>query len=220
MRIKKFAATAALTVAAVGITCGTADAEPVPQPNASAPVLPGSVHGEDRGVVYNVDRGADGRTLTAELSGGRFDVTADAINVIATDGTQVASLPLQLQLGDHVVDLHPRVDSDGTKLAADVAASPIGHWRKTSPRQRSIEAGMGIGAALGGIGGALLGIIVGIATMGMLIPITLPVGLLVGVLGGMAVGGAAGAAIPNSDVPDQWDYQQECHGSGEFRYCW
>ncbi|WP_280243741.1 hypothetical protein [Nocardia abscessus] len=44
--------------------------------------------------------------------------------------------------------------------------------------------------------------------------------LIVGVLGGMAIGGTTGASIPNSDVPDQWDYQEECHNSGPYRYCW
>ncbi|WP_433714880.1 hypothetical protein ACQP2U_13015 [Nocardia sp. CA-084685] len=220
MRIKKYAATAVLTIAAIGITCGTSDAQPPAQPDVSAEALPSNTQGTDHGVAYCVDRGRDGKTLTAVLTGGTFDIDEDTINVIAADGTVVSSLPLQLPLGDQEVTLTPRLDANGTKLVADVAANPIGYWRKTSPHQRSIEAGMGIGAAIGGLGGALLGIVIGIATMGLLIPITLPVGLLVGVLGGMAVGGAAGAAIPNSDVPDQWDYQQECHGTGAYQYCW
>ncbi|MEV0771440.1 hypothetical protein [Nocardia salmonicida] len=44
--------------------------------------------------------------------------------------------------------------------------------------------------------------------------------LIIGVLGGMAVGGAARASFPNSDVPDQRDYQQERQRSGKYRFCW
>ncbi|MFE3542374.1 hypothetical protein ACFXK0_05320 [Nocardia sp. NPDC059177] len=117
-----------------------------------------------------------------------------------------------------MVNLAPRVEANGTRLIADVAAQEIGYWRKTSPR--SIEAGMAIGTAIGGIGGVIVGLVLGIATGGFLLPITLPVALIVGVLGGMAVGGAAGAAIPNSDVPDQWEYEMECRGSGDYRFCW
>ncbi|MBO0855779.1 MAG: hypothetical protein J2P18_18665 [Nocardia sp.] len=218
MRIKKLAATAALTIAAIGITCGTADAVPADQPSASAPAIPSSTHGTDHGVGYTVDRGVDGKTLTAALTGGRFQVTSDAIKVIAADGTNVGYLPLRLQFGENRVNLTPRVENNGTKLVAGV--SPIGYWRKTSPRQRSMEAGMQLGAVAGALGGVLLGMVVGILTFGLLLPITLPAGLIIGLLGGMIAGGAAGAAIPNSDVPDQWDYQQECRGSGEYRYCW
>ncbi|MGY4102304.1 hypothetical protein ACW2Q0_22525 [Nocardia sp. R16R-3T] len=154
------------------------------------------------------------------MAGGTFRVTDDTIDVIAADGTSLASVPRALTLDDHVITLAPRVDANGTKLLADVAAQDIGYWRVTSPRQRSSEAGAGIGALIGGIGGAIAGIVIGIAAYGLLLPISLPLGLLIGVLGGMAIGGAAGASVPNSDVPDRWDYQQECYNSGPYRYCW
>ncbi|MBF6192881.1 hypothetical protein U3653_17095 [Nocardia sp. CDC186] len=119
-----------------------------------------------------------------------------------------------------MITLEPRVDVNGTTLVADVSAQEVGYWRKTSPRQRSIEAGIAMGGLIGGVGGTIVGLVVGIAAGGLLLPISLPVSLIVGVIGGMAVGGAAGASIPNSDVPDQWDYQEECHNSGPYRYCW
>ncbi|WP_305779800.1 hypothetical protein [Nocardia nova] len=215
--VRNTTAIAMLAIAAITVTCGSATAEPTP-PAISAPA--GS-QGTDQGIGYDIT--SAGTTLTATLTGGTFHLGDEAVIVTNDAGAIVATLPLRITAGDRELTLAPRITPAATTLVADVAAQDIGYWRKTSSRQRSIEAGIGIGAAIGGIGGiggALLGIVVGIATMGMLIPITLPIGLLVGVLGGMAVGGAAGATIPNSDVPDQWDYQQECHGSGEYRHCW
>ncbi|MGY2022395.1 MULTISPECIES: hypothetical protein [Nocardia] len=122
-----------------------------------------------------------------------------------------------LTLEEHVITLTPRADVNSTTLVADVSAQEIGYWRKTSPRQRSIEAGIAIGGLIGGVGGTIVGLVIGIAAGGLLLPISLPVSLIVGVLGDMAIGGASS---PNSEVPDQWDYQEECHNSGPYRYCW
>ncbi|MEU1962523.1 hypothetical protein [Nocardia sp. NPDC019304] len=151
---------------------------------------------------------------------GIFRVTDDTIDIAAADGSSIASVPRALTFDQHVITLEPRVDVNGTTLVADVSAQEVGYWRKTSPRQRSIEAGIAMGGLIGGVGGTIVGLVVGIAAGGLLLPISLPVSLIVGVIGGMAVGGAAGASIPNSDVPDQWDYQEECHNSGPYRYCW
>ncbi|WP_216896594.1 hypothetical protein [Nocardia alni] len=100
---------------------------------------------------------------------------------------RIAVLPVELNSGTHQVSVANRID--GTHLAANISARDIGYWQLTSPRQRSIGAGMGIGGAVGAIGGLI-------------------------------VGGAAGAAVPNSDVPDQWEYQQECHYYDDYDYCW
>ncbi|MFR9751237.1 hypothetical protein ACL02S_09385 [Nocardia sp. 004] len=223
MKIRKLTATAMLSIAAVGITSGVAAGDPPAVPDAAVSAWPVLAQGVERGVGYTIDR--DDTTLTATLADGTFGLTADAITVTAADGTQVASLPLRTPVEEQLLELAPRLDADGTRLIAEVSArqmsaEEIGYWHKTSPRQRSIEAGMSIGAALGGIAGVFLGMVIGIATSGLLIPITLPVGLIGGVLGGIALGGAAGAAIPNSDIPDQWEYELECRGSGDYRFCW
>ena len=208
------AAIALLTVAATTTTCGIAGADPTPPAIAA----PAGHQGVEQGVGYDIS--SSGTSVTVAMTGGSFRIGEDVVTVADSSGATVASLPLRLSAGDRGLVLTPRTDSAATTLVADISTQDIGYWRKTSPRQRSIEAGMGIGALVGGLTGTFIGIVVGIATEGLLLPITLPVGLLGGVLGGMAVGGLAGAAIPNSDVPDQWDYQQECHGSGEYQYCW
>ncbi|WP_280183914.1 hypothetical protein [Nocardia cyriacigeorgica] len=218
MRIKKFAAATALAIAAIGLIENTAVAAPAPVSADIVSDIPERTEGVDRGVSYVVQR--DDRTLAADITGGTFRVNDDAIEVIAKDGTSIASIPRALPIGEHVVTLAPRIEANGTKLVADVSAQEIGYWRKTSPKQRSIEAGIGIGGLIGGLAGAVVGIVIGIAGMGLLLPIALPIGLIVGVLGGMAIGGAAGAAVPNSDVPDQWDYQEECEYHGNYKFCW
>ncbi|MEU6831037.1 hypothetical protein ABZ894_20500 [Nocardia beijingensis] len=218
MRIKKLALATAFAIAAIGLVENTAVAAPPATTAEAVAALPDSAHGVDRGVGYEADR--DGNRFTATLTGGEFRVTEDTIDIVAADGASIASVPRALTFDEHVITLAPRVEAGGTRLIADVSAQEIGYWRKTSPRQRSIEAGIAMGGLVGGIGGVIVGLVIGIAGGGLLLPISLPVSLIVGVLGGMAVGGAAGAAIPNSDVPDQWDYQEECHNSGPYRYCW
>ncbi|MEU6565277.1 hypothetical protein [Nocardia nova] len=211
--LRTSAVIALLTVAATATTCGIANADPTP-PAVAAP----AGQGVEQGVGYDVC--SSGTAVTVALTGGTFRIGEDSATVADGSGATIATLPLRLSAGDHELLLTPRIDAAATTLVADVSAQDIGYWRKTSPRQRSTEAGVALGALVGGLTGAFVGVVAGIATEGLLLPITLPVGLLVGVLGGMAVGGAAGASIPNSDVPDQWGYQQECHGSGEYRYCW
>ncbi|MBF6141602.1 hypothetical protein IU436_25105 [Nocardia farcinica] len=220
MTIKIFTAAAALAITALTLTDATAFAAPAETPVVSAADLPGSVDGVHNGVGYTIGRGGDGRTLTAALTGGAFRLAGDMLEVVDTAGTVITSVPLNVVAGEHVLGLVPRLADGGTQLVADVSAQDIGQWRKTSPQQRSIEAGIGIGGALGAIGGAIVGMVVGIAAGGLLLPISLPVGLIVGLLGGMAIGGGIGASIPNSNVPDQWDYQEECDYIGDYRYCW
>lgn len=218
MRIKKLTVAAALAIAALGVAENTATAAPQPAAGETASAVPERVHGIEQGVGYLVSR--DGKTLTAELTGGTFRITDDAIALIAGNGTPVAGIPRALQVDGQVLTLAPRVEANGTKMVAEVAAQDIGYWRKTSPRQRSIEAGIALGGGLGAVTGLIAGMVIGIAAGGLLIPISVPIGLLVGVFGGMALGGAAGAAIPNSEIPDTWDYQEECEYVGRTRVCW
>ncbi|WP_228002113.1 hypothetical protein [Nocardia australiensis] len=202
-------ATALLAIAATGIMSGTAGAAPTP-------TVPETVQGNTAGVGYTVAR--DGAKVITTLTGGTFRTAEDGVDVLDQGGRIVAHLPMRVAVENYDLALTPHVE--GAKLIADAHAEEIGSWRLTSPWQRSIEAGIGIGGLTGALAGAFVGMVIGILAGGILVPITLPIGLIVGLLGGMAVGGAAGASIPNSQTPDQWDYQQECDGSGEYRFCW
>lgn len=200
-------ATALLAVAATGVMSGTASA---------SPTVPESVAGSTAGVGYTIAR--DGAKVITTLTGGTFRQDQDGIDVLDQAGRSIAHLPLRVAVENYDIALTPKIE--GAKLIADAHAEEIGYWRLTSPWQRSIEAGVAIGGLSGALGGMFLGVVLGLLTGGILIPITLPIGLIVGLIGGMAAGGAAGASLPNSNVPDQWDYQQECQGTGNYRFCW
>ncbi|MFD6156929.1 hypothetical protein ACFWF7_04265 [Nocardia sp. NPDC060256] len=197
MGIKKIAAVATFTLAATGIAGTVAHAEPV-----ASSAQPSSVQGAEHDVAFEVAKSADGKSLAATLFGGTFSMTEDAVQVTDRAGAVVASLPLTIELDQGTVELRPRIDAAGTRLTAE----PIGYWRQTSPRQRSIEAGMAIGAFTGALTGAIVGLAIGIAGAGVLALLTFPAGFLAGALVGGAIGAGLGAAVPNSDVPDRWDY--------------
>jgi hypothetical protein len=211
MKIRQLAATAAFAAAATTVTYCTAAADP-----AATSTLPTSTHGIDHGVSYNLSR--EGTTLVADITGGRFRIDTDEVVVTASDGTVVTTVPLAFPIASHGIALDPHLDKSGTKLVAK--ASDIGHWELTSPRSRSIGGGAAVGMIVGALAGGFIGLIAGIATEGLLLPITLPVGLIGGLLVGGLIGGAAGAAIPNSDVPDKWEYQKDCDYYGDYHFCY
>lgn len=120
MKVTKLTATALLAVAATAITFGTATAEPA---TASWPTtaLPVSFDGTQDGIGFHMDR--DGSMLVATLTGGRFQVGEHAVNVVDPAGAVVASLPMQLPVGDHEIALAPRLDAAGAKLVAEAQPS-------------------------------------------------------------------------------------------------
>lgn len=197
-------------MAALGVAGGTSYADP-----AAAPIAYRNV---DQGVAYEVSQterdGAE--VVSARLDGGTFTLTADSVVVTDRGGKQIADLPLTVEFDGGEMALQPQISADGTQLTAQ----PIGHWRTTSPKDRSTEAGASIGAALGGIVGLIVGLALGVATMGLLLPITLPLGMIIGVVGGAVAGGALGASIPNSDVPDQREYVPTCIEGYRHTYCY
>ena len=209
MRIRTIAATALLSAAAVTITSGTAGADPA---------VPETISGSTYGIGYQISQD-DADTFTTTLIGGTFRRADHGIDVLTAAGDVVAHLPLRIALDErHDAELAPRVE--GNRLIADVSAKDVGYWRKTSPWQRSMEAGVAIGGLGGALVGGFLGMVLGIATGGIGLVLTLPIGLIGGLLGGMALGGAAGAAIPNSQEPDQWGYVEECEYYGDAKFCW
>ncbi|TQM30125.1 hypothetical protein [Nocardia bhagyanarayanae] len=209
MIIRKFAVTALLTITATGIAGGVTYAAPTAEETNHS--------GTESGVAYQISQSEDGRNLTAKLEGGTFALTETALTVRDKSGTVVAAVPLTVTIdGADTVELRPQLSTDGASLTA----SPIGYWSKTSPKQRNIEAGIGIGAALGVFGGLFLGVAVTLVSMGLLAPIALPVGLIAGVIAGGAIGAGIGASIPASDLPDRWEYTPECWNGYYHTYCW
>ncbi|MFC7446449.1 ammonium transporter [Rhodococcus daqingensis] len=202
MRLKKFAATSLMAIAALGVGAGTSYAAPA----APAPeTIDWSSKIEGQSVVTTIDAGA-------------FKVSGDGKNIELQDnaGKAVVSLPLAFQLNDLKFPMEQKVSEDG-KTVTLTPIFDLGKAKPVTPADRGDRniGGIGIkdiaspaenllaqetfnaqlavatasGALVGTIIGAVVGGIVGAPTLvGMLA--TIPVGATVGgIVGTIAVGG-------------------------------
>ncbi|MFI9510777.1 hypothetical protein [Nocardia sp. NPDC052566] len=225
MRVKKFAVAALFTAAVTGVVGGVAHAEPTPatpdqittfQPKAAdGSFQPKTASGTEQGVGYTISQSTDGNSLVATLTGGTFKVADGTLTVTDQVGKVIASTPVDLKLDDGTVNLQPSIDRDGTRLTA----APIGHWVTSSPRERNIGAGVGIGVFLGALPAGIIGVAIAIGSMGLLIPLAI-LALPLGAIIGGAIGGAIGASIPASDKPDMRTWTRDCFNNGYYTYCW
>ncbi|MFE6860679.1 hypothetical protein [Nocardia sp. NPDC057668] len=198
MQIRKFAATAILAISATAITGGISYAAPAPA-DTSVTTLAGTEHG----VRYDITRSETAKTVTATLVGGTFALTETGVQVVDAAGAVTATLPLAINDGANTVALQPKISEDGATLVAEPVFRPYGDCTPSSPRQRSIQTGVGLGGAAGALTGGVIGFAIAIATMGLGL-IAVPFTAVIGALIGSALGGAAGAAVPNSDLQDGW----------------
>jgi uncharacterized protein YcfJ len=187
MKFGTFAATALLSVAAVGMSAATVHAEPA----APAPVL--ESEGVDQGVAYETSVDQKTQTITTEVENGLFELAPDGTKAIlkAVSGAVVAELPLQYEVSGSEVAVAHEISEDGATLALTptVTAENIGEMRPVSSMTRltaELEknvTGVAVGAVLGGLLGALVG-------LGFLSILTGPIGLVVGgIAGGYIMGG-------------------------------
>ncbi|TQF73276.1 hypothetical protein FK531_07045 [Rhodococcus spelaei] len=210
MKIKKLAATAAVVVAATGITAATAGAAPArtdrpDNSTVSADVLPG-IHYKaalvDKSVVLTTDTGS-------------LTVRGDQFQVLDGSGTLVAGVPLTYQRDGRQWPIAARIDGNTATLTPSTDPAVARPLENTWLPLRSIDAtkdanfnqaltnfgaevslgvaigsliGTAVGAGIGCIaGGAILGAGATVATIGTL---TVP-----GAIGGCLVTGAAAGAI-------------------------
>ncbi|MCP9618644.1 hypothetical protein [Nocardia otitidiscaviarum] len=172
MSIAKFAATAFISAAALGIATATAQ---------GAPAAPG-ISGVDRGVEYTTTLAPDRSAVTTTLASGRFELGHDAVAVIAPGGATIAAIPLTYQVADRSISVVPQLDASGTVLtvhpasAADLAPATA----ETVALQHVADAGSIVA-------GALIGCVVG-AVIGVFF-------FVVGAVVGCGVGGLLGAII-------------------------
>ncbi|MBF6170556.1 hypothetical protein [Nocardia blacklockiae] len=179
MRIAKFAATAVVTAAALGIAGATAHGE--------AGVAGPSFSGADQGVAYTTTLAQDRSAVSTTLASGRFEVVPDAVAVYAPNGAQVATVPLTYQAAGRTVHVTPELDAAATTLTvrpespADISAptpQTVALQNIGSPGQ------IAGGAALG----CVIGIVIGVWFFG--------VGAILGCIVGGLIGGAIGANQP------------------------
>lgn len=194
MNLRRMAATAALTVAAVGVaSAGTANAVPAPW-------------------EIGYDAKLVGRDVVTTLNGGFFAVEGNQVAVRNAFGHNLVVLPLTYNLGDREFPIDQRVSPDGRTLTMTPVTDVARSWAEpsllhnvasTAENQRAMEAfsaqlgiatavggliGLGIGAVAGGIIGAG-GVVTGPGAFA-----TIPGGIIAGatigsIIGTLAVGG-------------------------------
>ncbi|MGN5236350.1 MULTISPECIES: ammonium transporter [unclassified Rhodococcus (in: high G+C Gram-positive bacteria)] len=202
MKLRKLAAVATMTIAAMGITAGTSYAAPAAQ-------------GEDK-INYEV-RGEDDSVVTV-IDAGAFQVSGDGTSVELKDddGNTVMSLPLAIQLGDLQLPFEREISEDGKTLTLTpttdlTQATPVAPEDKVatgitpvalkvtdvaSPEenlkaQQNFVSQLGVATAIGTVAGAIIGCIVG-AIPGSIVP---GAGTILGCGAGAATGGTIGAFV-------------------------
>ncbi|WP_433660956.1 hypothetical protein ACQPW1_01335 [Nocardia sp. CA-128927] len=197
MVIKKFAASSALLIAALGITAGTVNAAPAAE--AEAP-------------INFTSQATDSKSIIS-IDSGSIVVEDDALKIKAANGTTVAGTPLKFRLddfefpiaaniSDRTATLTPQIQMD--KATYKPVALPFedkAPWKNEYDREQAawsrmtstISMGATIGTLVGGLGGAAVGCVLGGALGGTIVGGTI-VGLFGPFVGGIIAGCLAGAA--------------------------
>ncbi|WP_378733161.1 hypothetical protein [Nocardia brasiliensis] len=195
MLMRNFAATATLLIAALGVTAGTAIAEPA----ADAPI--------------NFTAQATDTQSIVSIDAGSIVVEDDALKIKAADGTVVAGTPLKFRVDDFefpiAADIAGRTATLTPQLAMDKAVyKPVAlpfedkaPWKSEYDREQAawsrmtgtISLGASIATLVGGLGGAAVGCVLGGALGGLVVGGTI-VGLFGPFVGGIIAGCLGGAA--------------------------
>lgn len=190
MKFGKITATVFMAIAAVGITAGTANAAPAPQPAA---VHNDATSGVENGIQYHTLVSPVSRAITTTVSDGHFVLAPNGSSVVleSKSGQQIDHVSLRPELAGHVFTVAQQISADGRSLTLTPTVSPrdvaqakdINAMSNLWSEVNKNLAGVVIGAALGGFLGSLLG-------FGIFSLITGPIGIVVGAIaGGTAMGG-------------------------------
>ncbi|MGW6334734.1 hypothetical protein [Nocardia rhamnosiphila] len=179
MRIKQLAATALISIGALGVAAGTAQAQPVATEVA--------VRGAEQGIGYVVAPNEAGTAIVTTLDAGSFALTADGAAVTLSDpaGRVLTTLPLGVAAAGRTAPLASAISADGRTLTLTPDAStPAGQHVAQLVADPDTESrklhNAGIGALIGGGIGAVLGFFLGGVGALITIPIGAGVGALIG----------------------------------------
>lgn len=208
MKLKKFAATAVLTIASLGVAAGTASAAPAqadaPQGNQPATqVLPGIYY------TANLENGS----VVLRTSSGSLAVKDGQLQILDAQKRVAESVPLSIRKGDVAYPIAAKVDGLKATLTPNMskaAATPIkqvalplhqvdaqltpqqAQQQKQNSALSTLTTQIGAASAIGGLLGTVVGGLIGMLTMGPAGMVTLAgIG---GVAGTILVGGPALAA--------------------------
>lgn len=200
MRFKKFAATSALAIAALGVSAGTAYADPAAAVAPAAPGIHWDTKIEGASVVLKTDAGSlttqDGQFQVRDNNGGLVTqfplsvITGDVAHPVAAtiDGNTAtltpnmdpaAALPAPALPAPVVKDVASQADQDA---AFGAAVNQFGIASSMGTLMGTVVGGVA-GCAIGAVGGAVAGVVI----------MSVPTGIA-GCVAGAAIGIPLGAA--------------------------
>ncbi|MFD4469920.1 ammonium transporter [Rhodococcus sp. NPDC058505] len=194
MKLRKFAVTSMLAVAALGVGAGTSYANPA----AEAPE------------TIDWKSNIEGTSVVTTIDAGAFKVSGDGKNIELQDGNgnAVVSLPLAFQLNTLQFPMEQKISEDGKTvtltpvfdlgkakpIAGDATAQPIAGAGLAikdiaSPEenlmaQQTFNSQLAVATASGGLIGTIIGAVVGTFVMPA-----------VGTVAGAGIGGVAGTVL-------------------------
>ncbi|MFI6167813.1 hypothetical protein ACIBCN_13620 [Nocardia sp. NPDC051052] len=232
MLMRKFAATSALLIAALGVTAGTVNAAPAPE--------------ADNGAVNFTASSTPTQTIVSTDSGSMV-VEDGALKIKAANGTTLTGtelkfrvdefeFPIAADIADHTATLTPQFEMD--KATYKPVALPFedkAPWKSEYDREQAafnrmkdtIAMGATIGTLVGGLGGAAVGCVLGgilgataaaatiIGMFGPFIPAA-AVGCLGGIIAVGALGTVAGQILITAPVAIGAAIQYFATTSGPF----
>ncbi|WP_433758693.1 hypothetical protein [Nocardia sp. CA-135398] len=191
MKFGTFAVTL-ISIAAVGIAAGTANAKPA---EVAKEV---SASGVEQGIAYHtvaseISDGHRDRVLTTEVDSGKFELAENGTKVLlkSDEGTVVSEVPLTYELSGTKVAVDQTISENGRTLALTpkLTAKNIGEMQPVNSMARltdEINKNI-VGVVLGGVLGLIIGAIVGVFFFSL---ITGPIGAVIGAIaGGYIMGG-------------------------------
>ncbi len=204
MKLRKLAAVATMTIAAMGITAGTSYAAPA----------------EAAQDEINYEVKAEGNSVVTVIDAGAFQVSGDgkSVELQDADGNAVVSLPLAVQLGDLQLPFEREISEDGKTLTLTPVTDPSKATPPVAPEdrvargltpvslkladvaspeenlkaQQNFSSQLGIATAVGGLSGTIIGALVGgLGFLGGPVGLaSVPLGAGIGgVIGTIVVGG-------------------------------
>ncbi|MFE3262337.1 hypothetical protein ACFXPS_43715 [Nocardia sp. NPDC059091] len=200
--LNKFTATAALAIAALAVTTGTASADAPAQ-------KPGSTIGTDvvPGIHYTAN--VVDHSVVLRTDAGRINVRGNQFEVLDATGNLVVGMPLTYRLDQKDWPIAAQVDTDGRTVTLTPSTNPAEAIAATAtPEAKPIHSqddfndavgvaanqigmataiGAMVGAAIGLVGGCVAGAIVGTELM--------PPAFLIGAPGGCIAGAGVGAGL-------------------------
>ncbi|MEV5647835.1 hypothetical protein AB0L57_06250 [Nocardia sp. NPDC052254] len=196
MMMRKFVATAAMLVAAIGVAAGTASADPAAPAAADSVYYKASVVDNDKAVV--------------KTDGGSMDVEDGVFKIKAANGAVLAGTPLNFRVDDFEFPIAADIAGNTATLTPQfdlqhAVYKPVAlpfedsaPWKTPYDREvaaftrlkDTIATGATIGTLAGGIGGAVIGCVAG-AALG-----AVATGALLTLFGAGPLGGCvAGASV-------------------------